>query len=244
MTLLTVVKDVCAATGVMVPSSVFSGINSNRTMQEMLALATEMAQRIAYDTRDWGRLKTNAVFTGDGVSSTFTMPANYQRMLLTSNVWRSTSQQQPMKFIPDTDQWLTRRVANATNSAWGEWTLMGDQMHIWPVLRGPVYSVPPADLVLVSPAETAYFAYLDKNCIALASGGYGSEFMADGDTFVLGDRLLKLGMIWQWKASKGSPYAEDMGSYSDALANAMGHDGPSPIIVGRAPVSGGLHGSY
>ena len=31
------------------------------------------------------------------------------------------------------------------------------------------------------------------------------------------ERLLKLGMIWQWKANKGSPYAEDMGTYSDAL---------------------------
>ena len=33
--------------------SVFSNITANRTMQEMLALANEMAQRIAYDTRDW-----------------------------------------------------------------------------------------------------------------------------------------------------------------------------------------------
>jgi hypothetical protein len=44
--------------------------------------------------------------------------------------------------------------------------------------------------------------------------------------------LLKLGMIWQWKAQKGSPYAEDMGTYGDALTIAMGNDSPSPIIVG------------
>ena len=47
MTLLTVVKDVCATVGVQVPSTVFGGIANNRTMQEMLALANEMAQRIA-----------------------------------------------------------------------------------------------------------------------------------------------------------------------------------------------------
>jgi len=50
VTLLTVVQDVCAAVGVAVPQSIFSGITGNRTMQEMLALANEMAQRIAYDT--------------------------------------------------------------------------------------------------------------------------------------------------------------------------------------------------
>jgi hypothetical protein len=46
-----------------VPTVVFSNITANRTMQEMLALANEMAQRIAYDTRDWTRAEE-----GPGVS--------------------------------------------------------------------------------------------------------------------------------------------------------------------------------
>ena len=37
MTLLSVVKDVCAAVGVTIPTSVFSNITGNRTMQEMLS---------------------------------------------------------------------------------------------------------------------------------------------------------------------------------------------------------------
>ena len=59
--------------------------------------------------------------------------------------------------------------------------------------------------------------------------------MADDDTFRLDERLLKLGMIYDWKMKKGSPYAEDMGTYSDAIANAMGRDKPSPIIIGGRP---------
>ena len=67
------------------------------------------------------------------------------------------------------------------------------------------------------------FTYLHKNCINLASGGVGDTFMQDGDTFVLQDeRLLKLGVIFSWKQLKGSPYSEDMGTWSDALALAMG----------------------
>jgi hypothetical protein len=46
-------------------------------------------------------------------------------------------------------------------------------------------------------------------------------------------------MVWQWKANKGTSYAEDMGTYADALAVAMGHDSPAPIIVGRRPMSQG-----
>ena len=204
-------------------------------MQEMLALANEIAQRIAYDTRDWTRLKATCTLPGDGAwvppppdplavwsgTSAFDLPANYKRMLLTSNVWRTSSQQQPMRFIPDTDQWLARRVNNATSTAWGEWTIIGGQIHIFPVMPLNV---------------SAYFAYLDKNCIDLLSGGHGDVFTDDGDKFSLDERLLKLGMTWQWKAQKGSPYQEDLNTYADALTYAaMGHDSPAPIIASSPP---------
>jgi hypothetical protein len=228
MTILSVTKDVCAAVGVLIPQSLFSNITGNRTAQEMLSLANEMAQRIAYDTRDWTKLRTVATLTGDGVASSFNLPANYKRMLLSANVWRSTSAQQPMRFIPDTDQWLNRRSQNWTD-AWGEWTIMGGKIYIWPVM--PV-------------GQTAYFTYLDKNCIDLNSGGRGNEFMNDLDTFTLDERLLKLGMLWQWKAQKGSAYAEDMGTYGDALTYAMGHDQPAPIILGSKPMSAAANIAY
>lgn len=245
MSLLTVVKDVCATVGVQVPQTVFGGIANNRTMQEMLALANEMGQRIAYDTRDWTALKAIATFTGDGAfvppqpdplavwtgTTAFALPANYKRMLLTANVWRSTDTQQPMHFIPDADEWLQRRAYNASDISCGEWTIIGGQMCIWPIMAGPVAATPPV------PAVTATFVYLDRNCVVLTSGGYGDSFMADTDRFRLDERLLKLGMVWQWKAQKGSPYAEDMGSYSDALANMMGHDSPAPILIDRRPMS-------
>jgi hypothetical protein len=228
MSLLTVVQDVCAVVGVDIPTSVFTNISNTRTMQEMVALATEMAQRMAYDTREWTKLKLQQTFTGNGVATTFPLPANYKRMLLTANVWRSTSTQQPMRFISDTDEWLQRRAA-AQVDAWGEWTLLGDNMEIYPVMGVGV---------------TARFPYLDRNCVTLNAGGYGERFVNDLDRFRLDERLLKLGMIWQWKAQKGSPYAEDMGTYGDALQVAMGSDKPSPIIVSRSPISTSARVAY
>ena len=228
MTILQVVRDVCAVVGVALPQSIFSGITSNRTMQEMLSLANEMAQRIAYDNRDWTRLKKTHTMAGDDVTTAFDFPANFKRLLLTTNVWRSTSTQTPMMFVPDTDEWLNRRAANEVNG-FGEWTIIANQMHIFPVL---------------ATGQSAYYAYLDKNCVALAGGGYGDSFMADGDSFTLDERVLKLGMIWQWKGNKGSPYAEDLGSYGDALTYAMGHDSPAPIIIGRKPISTNARTAY
>jgi hypothetical protein len=223
MTLLSVVKDVCAVVGVTVPTSVTTNIVANRTMQEMLALANEMAQRIAYDTRDWTLFRKTASYAGDGVATAFNIPADYKRMLLTGNVWRSTQTLYPMRFVPDTDEWLNRRARNIYDAA-GEWTLLGGQMRIAPVL---------------AVGTSAYYPYLEKNCINLNSGGYGDSFTADTDSFRLDERLLKLGMVWQWKANKGTSYAEDMGTFGDALAIAMGHDSPAPIIIGRRPASEG-----
>ena len=220
MSLLSVVQDVCVAVGVQRPTSVFSQIGSNRTMQEMLGVANEMATRIARDTRDWTALRKQAVITGDGVATAFPLPVDYLRMLKTSQVWRSTSVIQPMDFYPDTDQWFNRRAA-LLYSAWGEWTLYGGLLQIFPPM---------------GPGITAYFSYLDRNVISLAAGGVGERFMSDDDRFRLDERLLTLGMIWLWKSNKGSPYAEDMGTWSDALGNASSPDSPSPIIVGGSPL--------
>jgi len=228
MSLLTVVREVCANVGVLAPSSVFANLNGNRTMQEMLTLANEMAQRITADTRNWTKLKTLATFTGDGVTTAFPMPENYLRMPFSSNVWSSSSTQSPLRFVPNEDDWLRRRANNDTSS-YGEWTMWGGQMHIFPALAA---------------GATASFAYISKNSIALAGGGFSDTFMGNDDTFVISERLLRLGMIWQWKASKGSPYAEDMGTYSDALSNVSGFDSPAPIIIGRTVISVNAQTAY
>ena len=81
MTLLSVVMDVCAVVGVQQPTSVTSNLVANRTMQEMLALANEMAQRISYDTRDWTVLRKVQTYPGDGVAAGFNLPANYKRKI-------------------------------------------------------------------------------------------------------------------------------------------------------------------
>jgi hypothetical protein len=225
MSLVSVVKDVCLNVGVLVPTSVFTNITANRTMQEMLSLANEMAQRISYDTRDWTRLRALQEYTGDGATKDYDLPANYKRMILTANVWRSDQTQGPMRFVPDPDDWVRRRLQGISDSR-GEWTIYGGQIHFASALPAGV---------------KAMFVYLDKNCVNLNAGGAGDTFMNDADSFLLDERLLKLGMIWQWKAKKGSPYAEDMGTYADALMLAMGKDAPAPIIVGNAPISDSIN---
>jgi hypothetical protein len=234
MSLLSVVKDVCLAVGVNPMASMFATSIQPRTQAEMLSLANEMSQRIADDFREWRELKAIAVLPGPGIVdpppavpvSRLALPANFRRMLLTAQVYPSWASRQSLRFVSDTDEWLVRRL-NGDQYSWGEWTLIGSDMLVYPALQS---------------GQAVTFAYLDKNCIRLASGGFGDTFMSDDDAFVISERLLKLGMIWQWKANKGSPYAEDMGTYSDALVMLSGANNPAPIIMdhgGRGRIDAG-----
>ena len=117
-----------------------------------------------------------------------------------------------MRFIPNTDEWLQRRSANWSD-AWGEWTIFGGQMHIWPIMGVGV---------------TARFSYLDKNPIALASSGFGDRFVADGDSYRLPERILKLGMLWQWKANKGSALRRGHGHLGRCHGQCDGDRQPRP----------------
>ena len=75
-------------------------------------------------------------------------------------------------------------------------------------------------------ADTVKFFYI-SNYIATGK----TAFTSDGDVFLLDERLLTLGVIWQWKANKGLPYAEDMVNYNDAFNVAVGNDKGSNILV-------------
>lgn len=228
MTILAVIQDACTVIGLDVPDAVMA--STEREHVELRALANTMAKRIAHQTRDWTLLKQLATLTGDGVAESFPMPADYKRMLKKASIWPSNTPMTPLTHYPDTDAWLQIDVQNFTPVC-GAWTLIGDRLHIKPVLAAGV---------------TAKFFYLSKLIITPNGGGDPvAEFSNDGDTFRLDEEVLKLGIIWQWKANKGRPYAEDMANYEDALANVAGADKGSNILtVGRGRLPYGAEHAY
>lgn len=220
MSILSVIKQVCPVIGLSVPDAVFS--STDREHLELQALANEMAQRIAFDGRDWTRLKVLATLTGDGTATSFALPADYHRMLKKARVWPSANPYAPFAHIADSDDWLAMTVQNR-HELTGAWTLIGEQIHIAPVMAN---------------LATASFFYLSDKMVKDKDGVAKAEFGADDDAFRLDERVLKLGMIWQWKANKGQAYAEDMASYEDALAVASGADkGSNMLVIGRARLS-------
>lgn len=216
MTILSVIQQVCPVIGLTVPDAVFS--STAREHIELQALANEMAQRIAFDTHDWSALKALGTISGDGVTSAFSMPSDYRRMLKKASLWSSAGFATSLFHVADTDQWLGMQSRSPQWSP-GAWTIIGRQINILPI---------PAT------GSTVQYYYL-SNAIAVAQDGtLRTAFLADSDTFVLDERVLRLGMIWQWRANKGLSYAEDLATYEEALSYAIGADkGSNTVVVGH-----------
>lgn len=216
MAILDVLRQAATVIGLQVPDAVFS--STAREHVELQALSNEMAERIAFDSgHDWSKLKTLGTISGDGLATVYDMPADYRRMLKKTSLWPSATPFTRLVHYPDTDQWLGMEVQNFQQTI-GGWTLIGEQIGIKPAI--------PA-------GGNVRFYYLTDRIINTANGTRASSFMADTDSFRLNERLLKLGIIWQWKANKGQAYAEDMTNYEEALAYSIGTDKGSNVLEVR-----------
>lgn len=225
MTILSVCQDACKVIAIdPVPDAVVS--STDRQMVELLHVANEMANRISKG-HDWQKFATIHTLDGDGTTEDFELPSDYDRMLIKSQVW-SSSLETPLSPITDLDYWLGLDVQDF-DFVVNAWTIYGGQMHIKPALSSGV---------------TAKFFY-QSNKIVTNAGNTKATFTADDDEFRLNEELLKLGMIWQWRANKGLPYSEDMRNYERALEREVVRDKGSRMIrVGKVRMPRDVRQAY
>lgn len=162
------------------PGTFFGSTNTFEI--EISDLVNEVATDIA-KYQDWQGLTRFATISGDGTTTDFALPADYDRMLKTAEIQDVT-----------TWAWGYRRVLDLNaytylvNSGWGPfpgiWAVFGDQLHFTP-----------------APTQQATYPYISKNW-ALDAGSQELKpaFTSDTDTFKLPERLLTLGLIWRWRA--------------------------------------------
>jgi len=225
MTILSVIQSAATVIGMDVPSVVAA--STNREHVEMVALANEMAGRIA-TAYDWQELSRVHTISGDGASEAFSLPSDYGHMTEGAQVWSSTLIT-PFSRISDVNEWLGLEV-QAFDFVINAWIIFGNEIHIKPA---------------IPTGETAKFFYQSTLCVAPATGDNKTSFTADTDTFRLDETLLKLGIIWQWKANKGQQYAEDMANFEERKAKLIGRDkGSKMLTVGRRKTPSNVTTAY
>lgn len=224
MTVLAVVREAATDLGIdPLPDAVFG--SASRDMVEMKVVLNEVARQIA-DAHEWSVLKAVHALTGDGSAEAFALPDDFDRMPKDARLWCSPSGSAggvPLAHVLSADDWLAME-ADGPAPLPGAWIAFGGQLHVRPA---------PAD------GEAVRFFYLSANVAVAAAGASKPAFTADDDSFRLSERLLRLGLVWNWKARKGHAYAEEMAGFEAALAHETGKDrGPSILTVGRRRPAG------
>lgn len=210
MTVLTAAQSAARRLSQTQPTSLFSAANTFG--MEMADLATETAIAITKG-HDWQLLTKLATLTGDASTLAFNLPTDYGRMLIKAKVHSKKFRTATFTPARDLDEWLYLNDFLSTGTP-GNWVILGGQMQIFPAMAA---------------TETARFYYI-TNMIATSK----AAFTADGDVFLLPERLLTLGLIWRWRSQKKLEYAEDLQNYEIALSEEVNRDKGSHIItVGR-----------
>lgn len=224
MSILTVCQRLAPVIGIETPDAVMAATDTDAVT--LAGLVKECGERIL-EAHDWQKVKRLALLAGDGTTEAFGLPSDYHRMPKEAKLW-STRIETPLTHVRSHDRWLELDI-RSYEFVTGVWTLIGDQ-------------------TLIKPAPTASETvkyYYQSNLIWNDGSNDIAEAMADTDTFRLGERLLRLAIIWQWKAYKNLPYAEDMANYEIALAEAVERDGgPGVISIGRQRTRRGLSIAY
>lgn len=206
MTVLSALQSAARRVGQGRPATFFSSTENFEA--EFSDLATEVAVDVM-KAHDWQRLKILKTLTGDGVTTSFPLPTDYDRMLLKGDVHPIGSLTWRYQRAENEDDWLTLQDYNIT--APGAYIILGGSMQFTPA---------------IPTGETARYYYI-SNYIATGK----AAFDADNDVFLLPERLLTLGVIWKWRAQKRKDYAEDLKNFEIAQEQEIGRDKGSRIII-------------
>lgn len=208
------------------PSSIVS--SSDLFEMELLDLAQEGARDIA-KSHDWQALTKTATITGDGTTTDFDLPTDYDRMLIRSDMIDTTSFLWGYSRITDINDYIWETEQNVAALP-GSWIIFGDQFHFVPAPQS---------------AAVATYAYITTNVVRDEADIRKAAFTADSDGFVLSERLLTLWMVWRWREMKRLDYDDDKANFEKAFAELSGRDKGSRIIrTGPLRFPGSVSASY
>lgn len=193
------------------PATFFGAPQSAVFEMEMADLVNEVAQDIA-KYQDWQALTKIASLTGDGSTTEFSLPADYDRQLVDADVQRSVAWMWGYFHFTNINDFIFQE-----NTGWnpipGGWIIYGDKMRFSP-----------------APSGEAQYPYITKNWALGADSIAKPQFTADTDTFALPERLLTLGLIWRWRENKKLDASGDQEAFVKALDEYAGKDKGSSII--------------
>lgn len=215
--LLTIIQESCDLLGLPRPATVIS--STDATTRQLLALAVEEANELAA-AYGWQSLVRECTFTTVAdAEQTNALPDDLDRFI--SNSFFNRTTRRPVVGPITAQQWQAIQANPAMN-------------RIILAFRERDRSF----IVTPSPAsgETIAYEYI-TNEWATSSDGLTTytRWSADTDLTYLDAQLIKLGVRWRWKKTKGLPYNEDYDTYQVQKQQKQARDGGSTSISLSGP---------
>jgi hypothetical protein len=230
VSILSCCQDAAVELNQVKPTSVFS--STDQFAAELLLQAKETADSLLNEEHDWRSLTKLCTLQGNASTIQFPLATgapDFVRMVKNGKLHSLRFRNATFRKARDLDEWLYLNDSLLVGSP-GNWIMLGGAMQIFPPM--------PAN-------DTARFYYISNLIVTGAGATPQTGFVADADTFVLPERLLRLGIIWRWRAAKRMEYSEDLQNYEIAKQAAMGADKGSQIIaVGRQRVNANSDFAY
>ena len=206
MSALTIIQEACRELAISIPNAAVTS-NDQQVIQLLALLNTEGKSLTARPAEGWQAQQLEATFTtvATEIQTSLVAIAPNLKYIIDDTIWNRTNRR-PIYGPLSPQQWQNRKGWFAVGP-YSQFRVAGGNIEFSPV---------------PSAGESCYFEYVTKAWTA--SGA--ESFASDGDTSLLDEELLKLGLIWRWKAAKGFDYAEAKVEYEDRVSQAIARDTP------------------
>jgi hypothetical protein len=198
--------------------TIFFGVDPSLVFEtELCDLALDAARDMTRET-DWQQLIKIGSFTGDGTTTVFAKPIDFDHMLRSAILQDTVSFWGYRQFL-DMNEFIYYQ--NHGFAPWpGGWAVFGNQFNFVPA--------PTAGSVAQYPYVSNYF-------VTDVNGAGKAGFSADTDTFILGDRLMILALVWRWRQMKKMDWQGDKEIFDKAFDEAWANGGGlGPGVVRRS----------
>jgi hypothetical protein len=178
----------------------------------------QMAQDIGDELRErffWRNLNIALQITGDGTTTLFALPSDWALFSPGQRLFSSIRPTLPI-FGPVTNEQLAAMKASPSFPTMPVWRLVGGTMEIWPALGA---------------GEIVTGNYYSTNWVSNAAGLVRQPgFLLDTDFSMIDEIVLRRGLIYRWKESKGLDFSTAEASYQRSLDRAAGREDAERIV--------------
>lgn len=222
MSLLTIIAGACQELNIVEPTSVIT--STDLQTKQLLALSRTECRDLLR-RYNWQALTKETSFTtvATDIQTTLTTAAPDFYRYIDATMWNRTRFWQVGGPLTD-DQWQQKKAAAAAVGVRNYFRIRGNNILFFPTPEA---------------GDSVYFEYISSKWCQSELSVAQTNWVADTDTALLDEEIIRLGVVWRFLKAKGLDYGEEFRTYEMALADIFGPDGGRTAV----DMTGDVYGS-